>query len=81
MGDSSNNIPGVTGIGPKSALEILQYPSLKQALHSEQLNKKLKLKLQQQIDEFKLYRQLLTLQQDLAVGLNAKQLRLTPADH
>lgn len=77
VGDSSNNIPGLAGIGPKSAQDILlQHQSLKEALVSDKLSKKLKEKLQQNLDSFKLCRQLVALKLDIQLGLNLKDIRL-----
>lgn len=77
VGDSSNNIPGLAGIGPKSAQDILlQHQSLKEALTSDKLSKKLKEKLQQNLDTFKLCRQLVALKLDIQLGLNLKDIRL-----
>lgn len=79
VGDSSNNIPGLPGIGPKAALDILlKHPSMKAALSSEVLNKKLREKLLDHLDSFKLCRQLVALKLDSQLGLNLKDIRLTP---
>ncbi len=77
VGDSSNNIPGLPGIGPKSALDILlKHQSLKEALTSTVLNKKLREKLQENLEAFKLCRQLVALKLDIQLGLNLKDIRL-----
>jgi len=77
VGDSSNNIPGLPGIGPKSAQDILlQHHSLKEALVSDKLSKKLKEKLQHNPENCKLCRQLVALKLDIKLGLNLKDIRL-----
>jgi protein Xni len=77
VGDSSNNIPGLPGIGPKSALDILlKHDSMKQALSSEILSKKLREKLHNNLETFKLCRQLVALKLDIQLGLNLKDIRL-----
>jgi protein Xni len=77
VGDSSNNISGLAGIGPKSAQDILLgHQSLKEALTSDKLNKKLREKLQLNLDTFKLCRQLVALKLDVQLGLNLKDIRL-----
>ena len=80
VGDSSNNIPGLPGIGPKSAQDILlNHTSLKEALGSDSLNKKLREKLQANLESFKLYRKLCALKLDVQLGLNLNQIRLGSA--
>ncbi len=77
VGDSSNNIPGLPGVGPKSALDILlKHDSFKAALLSEQLPKKLKEKLHNHLETFKLCRKLVALKLDIELGLNLKDIRL-----
>ncbi len=77
VGSNSNNIPGVKGIGPGSATDIItNYPSLKAALESETLKPSIKKKLKDNIAEFKLCRQLLTLKTDIPLGINLKDLRV-----
>lgn len=77
VGDSSNNIPGLPGVGPKSALDILlNHDSFKAALSSETLPKKLKEKLHDNLETFKLCRKLVALKHDLHLGLNLKDIRL-----
>ena len=79
VGDSSNNIPGLPGVGPKAALDILlKHPSMKAALSSDLLTKKLREKLHDNLDAFKLCRQLVALKSDIQLGLNLKEIRLQP---
>ncbi|MFT5163082.1 MAG: protein Xni [Alteromonadaceae bacterium] len=79
VGDASNNIPGLPGVGPKAALDILlHHPSMKAALNSQVLSKKLREKLQNNLDTFKLCRQLVALKSDIQLGLNLKDIRLQP---
>jgi protein Xni len=77
VGDSSNHIPGLAGIGPKAALDILlKHQSMKEALSSELLTKKLREKLQDNLETFKLCRQLVAIKSDIQLGL--KDIRLQP---
>ncbi len=77
VGDSSNNIPGLPGVGPKAALDILlKHPSMKAALDSEVLTKKLREKLHNNLETFKLCRQLVAIKSDIQLGLNLKDIRL-----
>ena len=78
-GDSGNNIPGVAGVGKKTALDILlQHSSLQDALQSDKLTARIKDKLANQQDEFKLSLTLVTLRRNIELGLNLKQLRVKP---
>jgi DNA polymerase-1 len=67
IGDSSDNIPGIPGIGPKSALKLLKrYPdiqSLKANFHL--LTAKEQEKIQPRLQELSIYRQLTALRTDL----------------
>ncbi|WP_371189156.1 flap endonuclease Xni [Thalassotalea maritima] len=76
-GDATNKIPGVAGIGPVTAVQLLQqYGSLRGILSAADLKKSLTKKLQEHHDEIKLYHQLLTLKKDIPLGFNLKDIRL-----
>ncbi|MCF4008108.1 flap endonuclease Xni [Rheinheimera sp. UJ63] len=78
VGDSTNNIPGVNGVGPKGAEEFMALGrSLNDALQHPDCPKKLKLKITEQKQDIILYTQILTLQTQLALGLNLQDIRLT----
>jgi protein Xni len=83
-GDNTNKIEGVSGIGQVNAAKLLnQYGSLKAILEADDLKVPLKEKLMQSIDKMELARRLLTLKQDIPLGFNLKDIRLTttsPAD-
>lgn len=77
VGDSTNNIPGVAGVGPKTALELMQLGgSLNQALQHPDCPKKLKNKLLEHKADILLYTQILALQTNLELGLNLQDIRL-----
>ncbi len=77
-GDSTNKIEGVSGIGQVNAAKLLnQYGSLKAILNADDLKVPLKEKLMQSIDKMNLARKLLTLKQDIPLGFNLKDIRLT----
>lgn len=52
IGDSSDNLPGVTGVGPKTAVKLLQtYHSLENLMHSlDEIKGKLKTTLEEEKD-------------------------------
>ena len=81
VGDSTDNIKGVPGIGPKTAINILKkYPSLAQL--KENLNtlppKEYK-KLKDQIENIEKYLALTTLKKDIPVEPKITHYTITPA--
>ncbi|MEH8018028.1 flap endonuclease Xni [Rheinheimera muenzenbergensis] len=80
VGDSTNNIPGVSGIGPKGAHDLLALgTTLTEALEHPDCHKKLKEKILAEKAHIKVYMQLLTLRTDIQLGLNLQDMRITPA--
>lgn len=78
VGDSTNNIPGVAGVGPKSAEEFMALGrSLNDALQHPDCPKKLKQKISEQKQDILTYTQILALQTNLELGLNLQDIRLT----
>ncbi|KZN69376.1 flap endonuclease Xni [Pseudoalteromonas luteoviolacea] len=78
MGDKTNDIPGVKGIGKKTALEVLsQYGSVEEALQSATLKESVRKKLETDMDNFVLSKVLVALRTDIEMGFNLSQLRLT----
>lgn len=79
-GDNTNKIEGVSGIGQVNAAKLLnQYGSLKCILNANDLKKTTKEKLTQSLDSMDLARKLLTLKQDIPLGFNLKDIRLSPS--
>ncbi|GAA0816392.1 flap endonuclease Xni [Colwellia asteriadis] len=78
-GDNTNKIPGVAGIGQVTAANLInEYGSLKNILMSDDLKSTIKKKLEESSEQITLTRQLLTLQQDIPLGFNLKDIRITP---
>jgi DNA polymerase I len=83
VGDSSDNVPGVPGIGPKTAVELLStYGSLEEILaHAADLTKKRPREaLQQFADQGRLSKQLVTIHKDLPVSLDLDALTVRTPD-
>lgn len=77
VGDSTNNIPGVAGVGPKGALEFMALGrSLNDALQHPDCPKRLKQKINEQKQNILIYTQILALQTNLELGLNMQDIRL-----
>lgn len=79
VGDNTNNIPGVPGIGPKTAQELIALGegSLKTALNHPDCNRKLRDKILLHKNDIKTYMQILGLQTQLELGINLRSTRLT----
>ena len=81
VGDSTNNIPGVNGIGPKGAHDLLALgATLTDALEHPDCHKKLREKILQHKDQIKVFMQILSLKTDIQLGINLQDLRLTNAE-
>ncbi len=79
MGDSSDNIPGVKGIGPKTALDLLQkYKSLENIYaHLGELSPAVQKKLQEGEDSAKLSHTLATIDTQVPLDVSLKSCALT----
>ena len=83
IGDSSDNVPGVKGIGPKTAIQLIeQFGSIDQiiARAEEVSNKRARESLVQYADDARLSRTLVTIQTDLPVNLDLGDLECGPPD-
>jgi len=81
-GDKSDNIPGVPGIGPKTAKKLLQaYDTVAGLLERlEELDPKLRKKLQENRESLELSRRLTELRTDFLPQSSAESLRAEPPD-
>ena len=83
VGDSSDNVPGVKGIGDKGARELLsQYTDLEDVLaHAAEIKKKRPREaLHSQGDNARLSRDLVTIRRDVPVELDLEQFRARDSD-
>ncbi len=83
MGDSSDNIPGVPGVGEKTAASLIKefgsIDALRESL--DQIKKpKLKERIREHMDQALLSRQLATLHDDLPLSLEIKDLKRKDPD-
>lgn len=81
-GDASDNIPGVPGIGPKTAVKLLQeYGSLENLLeHAEEIKGKSGKLLVEHHDEAVLSKKLVTIVTDVPIELPWDNLEVKPID-
>lgn len=82
VGDSSDNIPGIKGIGPKGAVKLLsEYKSLEGVYdNTELLTGNTKKKVEEGKDEAFLSKELVTIRQDLKLAESADDVALKPID-
>ena len=79
MGDASDNIPGASGIGEKTAVKLIkEYGSLENALKNAEniKNKRIQNGLQSNQDLTLLSKKLVTIKTDLNLELSVKDLKL-----
>ncbi len=80
MGDSSDNIPGIPGVGEKTALKLLkEYSTVENLLdHVEELKGKLKEKVATYAEQAKLSKTLATIKVDVDLELQAEDCIYNP---
>ncbi|MGQ0810518.1 MAG: DNA polymerase I [Nitrospiraceae bacterium] len=83
MGDSIDNIPGVKGIGEKTAMKLItQYGTIEELLkHLDELTPKLKLLLTEQEDSARLSRRLATIHQDCPIEFEPEAFRIAEPEN
>ncbi len=83
VGDSSDNVPGVKGVGEKTALELLKtFGDLDGILaHADRIpGKRAREAVQQYADLARLSRELVTIRRDVPLPLDLDRLRVRPPD-
>jgi len=83
IGDSSDNIPGAPGVGPKTAVKLLEeFGSLDAMLAEPERigGKRAREALQDHADQIRLSRKLVTIQTELPVELDLERLRVRDPD-
>lgn len=82
MGDKSDNIPGVPGVGPKTALKwLLDFDSMNGIIaKAEEIGGKIGERLRENIDLLKLSYELATIKQDVELDLKIEELVPGKAD-
>jgi DNA polymerase I len=76
MGDSSDNIPGAPGVGPKTAMKLIsEYDSVEELFkHTSELKGKLKEIIENNKDKIELSKKLATIDINVPVELNEEKL-------
>ena len=82
VGDTSDNIPGVPKVGPKTAVTLLeQYNDLDNIIkNSSQLKGKLKENIESSLETIELAKKLVALKDNLKLSLDSNQLKRGAAD-
>ncbi len=83
IGDSSDNVPGAPGIGPKTAVKLLQeYGSLEEILARAEdvTGKRARESLIEHADLVRLSKRLVTIQTDVPIDLDLKELKVHEPD-
>ena len=83
MGDKSDNVPGVAGVGPKTAVKWLgTYGDIDQLIeHADDIKGKIGEKLRNQLDQIPLSRELVTIKCDVELEQQPNELLHTDADN
>ena len=81
-GDTSDNIPGIPGIGDKTAGQLIaQYGSLEEVIeHAEELSPARRKNVGEHAEQARQSKELATMQRDLDLGCDPSELVLAPPD-
>ncbi len=76
-GDTSDNIPGVPGIGPKTAVKLIdEYGSAEAVIeHADELSAKLQKNIRKHADDIRLARSLITLERNVPMDVDPAQMK------
>ncbi len=76
MGDSSDNIPGAPGVGPKTAMKLIaEYGSIEEVFkNTDKLKGKLKEIIENNLEQIEMSKKLATIKLDVPVEFNEKKL-------
>lgn len=79
MGDTSDNIPGIPGVGEKTALKLLhQYPSVEQVLeHIDEMKGKLQEKVRDNADQARVSKKLATIFREVPMDTEWNKIQYT----
>lgn len=82
VGDRGNNIPGVPGVGAKTAADLLtRFATLEEALGAaDRIGGRLGERLREHAETARRCRELVGLRTDLELGINLNELRYTPPE-
>jgi DNA polymerase I len=82
MGDSSDNIPGAPGVGPKTAMKLIgEYGSVEEVFnHTRELKGKLREIIEENRDKIILSKTLATIEQNVPVDIDEGKLIMEPPD-
>ncbi|MDW3095812.1 MAG: DNA polymerase I [Gammaproteobacteria bacterium] len=83
MGDKADNIPGVPGVGPKTAVKWLQQFETMQGVidHADEVKGKIGEKLRAAVDQLPLSYGLATIKNDVALDFAVNKLQIGPRDN
>ena len=82
MGDASDNVPGCPGVGPKTAVQLIQeYGSIDNLLaNTDKLKGALRTKVESNRENIELSKVLVTIVKDVPITLNLEELSRKPAN-
>ncbi len=81
-GDAADNIPGISGVGPKTAIKWLEeYKTLENIIkHANEIKGKVGESLRASLNQLPLIQKLVTIKQDLQLNINFDDLSMRAAD-